>query len=107
MKNWIKNFFTQWLQSSYKVNFVDDLPDEIKNKTIYIVGTKENPWLINLQCPCGCQELIQLNLLKEASPCWFYRINRKGKIDISPSIQRTVNCKSHFYVRNNKIVWIK
>lgn len=107
MKKWVKNFFVDWLQPTYRVNFVYDLPNDIKYKTIYIIGTKENPWLIELQCPCGCQELIQLNTLKEASPCWSFKINKKGKIYISPSIQRIVNCKSHFYIRNSKIVWVK
>ena len=102
-----KNFFTTWLQPGYKVNFVNDLPDDIKNRTIYIVGVKKNPWLIAFYCPCGCRELIQLNLLKESSPCWSFKINRKGKIDISPSIQRIVNCKSHFYIRKSRIVWAK
>lgn len=99
--------FVGWLQPEHKFLYVEDLPENVKSKTIYIVGSNESPWLIAFNCPCGCQNLIQLNLLKDADPCWSYRISPKGKINISPSVWRTKGCKSHFFVHKGKIDWVR
>jgi hypothetical protein len=99
--------FTEWVQPKHKLFFVDDLPNNVNDNSIYVVGERESPWLIAFNCPCGCHNLIQLNLLKEADPCWNYKVDTKMKINISPSIWRNNGCKSHFYVRNGKIHWVK
>jgi len=99
--------FIEWLHPEYSYLFVNDLPVNIIDKTIYIVGQKEHPWLIVFNCPCGCHSPIQLNLLKEGDPCWKFKISNNKKINISPSVWRIVGCKSHFIVRNSKIGWVK
>lgn len=107
--SWIKKIISklaEWLQSEYKHVYEIDLPESIKEKTIYIIGEKNSPWLIAFTCPCGCKENIQLNLLKEADPNWRFKITYKNKINISPSVWRTTGCKSHFFVRNSKIDWV-
>lgn len=107
--NWIKKIISQFskiFQTEYKCFFVEDIPEDIKNKSIYIVGSRSCPWLIIFKCPCGCNSLIQLNLLKDASPCWKFKITNKGKFDISPSIWKKKGCKSHFFVHKNKIRWV-
>lgn len=107
MTHWYQKIIAKWLQPEYKFLYVVDLPENVINKTIYIVGNKEYPWLIAFKCPCGCQALIQLNLLKEATPCWSFRFNKKRKIDILPSVWRKQSCGSHFFVRKSKIHWIR
>jgi hypothetical protein len=99
--------FAEWLQSEHKFVHVHDLPDHVNNKTIYIVGEKEHPWLLAFNCPCGCQNVIQLNLLQDANPCWKYKVTKKNKINISPSVWRTTGCKSHFFVCKSKIDWVR
>jgi len=34
-----------------------------------------------------------------------FDINEKKRISLHPSIDRTVGCKSHFWVRKGKIIW--
>lgn len=89
----------------YRYQHSEDFPDNVERKTIYIVGQKKNPWLLVFECPCGCREIIQLNLLKDANPNWKFKITKQKAISISPSIWRTAGCKSHFFVRNGKIDW--
>lgn len=96
-----------WLQPEYKFMYINEIPDKVNDKTIYIIGDIKQPWLLVLTCPCGCKNLIQLNLLKDATPCWKYRILKKNKINISPSIWRINGCKSHFFVHKSKIKWAK
>lgn len=107
---WFKKIvtkFVEWSKSEYKCVFVKDLPKKVGNKIFYIVGEKEQPWLIAFNCPCGCSNLIQLNLLKEAYPCWKYKVTKKSKLNISPSVWRISGCKSHFTVHKSKIDWIR
>ncbi len=86
---------------------VEDLPEKVSSRVIYIIGGKANLWLLALKCPCGCHSLIQLNLLKDSNPCWSYKITAMKRISVSPSIWKTTGCKSHFFVRESKIIWVR
>ncbi len=99
----IKKFLRKLFLRNSKVKFVDDLPETCKEDIIYIIGS-EFKWIIVFLCPCGCKNVIYLNLLKEEAPNWNYTFN-KNKLTISPSIRRTKGCKSHFWIKNGKIVW--
>ena len=108
--NWPRKIFAnfvEWLQPELSIIYVDELPGTVNDKAIYIVGDKSRPWLLAFQCPCGCHCLIQLNLLKDADPCWKFRLTTNNKINISPSVWRTKGCKSHFFVYKSKIEWAK
>lgn len=109
MKNWflkIISKLTKKFEKEYKLFYVEDFPENVKNKAIYIVGSEKYPWLIVFNCPCGCNNLIQLNLLKDAIPCWRFQISKTKKVTIFPSIWRKKDCKSHFFIRKSKIDWI-
>jgi len=95
----------EWFRPHYKIKFSEDLPSVVTDNKMYIIGTHGHYWLLMFNCPCGCNNPIQLNLLKDASPTWRYRISKTKKISITPSIRRTSGCKSHFYVRNGRIDW--
>lgn len=55
----------------------------------------DNEKVATLRCPCGCNTIIYLNLLEEYRPRW--KVNGNS---ITPSIQRTVGCMSHFTITN-------
>ena len=84
---------------------IEDIPDEIENRTIYIVGEKGFEWLVVLKCPCGCNEIIQLNMLKETKPRWRIICYKNKSISVIPSVHRIVNCKSHFTITKGEIRW--
>ena len=108
--NWLRKIitrFNKWFQRGHKLIYSDELPEKINKKTIYIIGNSKEPWLIAFNCPCGCQNLIQLNLLKDASPCWKFKVIKNNKINVFPSIWRTTGCRSHFFVRKSKINWVR
>lgn len=77
----------------------------IRNKVIYIVGETGFEWAVAFKCPCGCGDLIHLNLLQEASPSWQINFDKMGRISLSPSIERIVRCKSHFTLIKGMVVW--
>jgi len=84
---------------------VEDLPDTIENKTIYIIGEDGYEWLVVFKCPCGCNDTIQLNLLLDGEKVWRIIYHHDGTISISPSVRRIVNCKSHFTISRNMVTW--
>jgi hypothetical protein len=59
-----------------------------------------------LDCPCGCGRRIDLNLVCAQNPSWSAQL-RRGSISLRPSIWLTDDaCKSHFFVKQNKIEWV-
>lgn len=108
--NWFKKIadrIIDWQSPGLQLRYVDELPEMVTDKVIYIVGEMNFPWLLAFKCPCGCQNLIQLNLLKDVEPCWRFKIDKKKKINIYPSVWRINGCKSHFFIRKSKIQWAK
>jgi hypothetical protein len=103
---WMK----RWLQQlshpvqKYGYLFVNDIPDIIAAKKIYVVQEGTEPETLVFKCPCGCCATIQLNLLKDSSPRWRCTIVKK-KINIAPSIVRRKGCKSHFWIQKGKVIW--
>jgi hypothetical protein len=81
-----------------------ELPPVLGNR-LYIVGKAgEYKWAI-LSCPCGCDERVDVCLMPSARPRWELAL-RCGRASLSPSIWiPPERCGSHFWVRQNRIVW--
>ncbi|PKV49214.1 hypothetical protein ATE84_1234 [Aquimarina sp. MAR_2010_214] len=106
---WLGSLFTKQVNEEvYHLKIVSELPENILDRTLYLEGdpSKEDYWYALLKCPCGCNERIMLNLMQDAEPCWEIRMD-KNDFSIYPSVWRTKNCKSHFWLRNRKIIWTK
>jgi hypothetical protein len=104
---WIRNFLTRirnWFAPSYRAVTVDDLPDEPKPNTLYLVGN-ETPWQAAMRCPCGCKALIQLSLVPHDRPRWTVKMESSGEPTLTPSIWRKKGCGAHFFLRNGRILW--
>ena len=91
-------------QPEYTFVNVNDLPDDLEDKRVYIIGEDIYKWQAAFKCPCGCDALIQLNLLAEARPYWNVSI-KKNLISIAPSIERVSGCRSHFTLKRGHINW--
>lgn len=91
-------------EEEFRFMVVDDIPDILPDKMIFILNEGYLDESLSFKCPCGCNEHIHLNLLKDSSPLWNYEIVDE-EITISPSVWRTIGCKSHFFIRKNLIIW--
>ena len=100
----------QWLNlkkpSRYIVRQLPDIPEQIEEKTIYLIGDTGKEWLILFKCPCGCDDKIFLNTIHDVHPYWKLYASKKGWPSIYPSIWRVVNCKSHFCLKKGRIIWV-
>lgn len=92
------------LQGKYYPCEGEELSGKLANKEVFVCGSLEKNWVIVMICPCGCGDKIYLNTLQSEQPCWKIKHTIKG-ISISPSIWRTKGCKSHFFLKNGKIIW--
>lgn len=102
----IKWFVGLFRRPQYKFKVVQDIPEQIVSKnTIYLVGENENYWCVILQCPCGCQDSIHLNLIDKIRPRWKVDLTNKKGVTLSPSINKKKGCKSHFFIREGDVVW--
>ncbi|MBS1682160.1 MAG: hypothetical protein JST48_10635 [Bacteroidetes bacterium] len=92
-------------KTNYTLISIEDFPEAIEGGKLYLIGSQNKKWLIAMLCPCGCDAVIQLNLLKEAKPQWKTRINKKGHITVLPSIRRIIGCQSHFHIIKSSVQW--
>ena len=83
---------------------VRDVPEIVKLHTLYVIGERNTFWLAVLRCPCGCNEYIQLPLSGKSGPVWALT-GSHTRPTLSPSIHRTVGCRSHFFIRGGRISW--
>lgn len=88
----------------YEVVHVAEEPDEFQPQTLYAVGEKGTLWQVALLCPCGCGAKVSLNALPDDSPRWSLR-ELPGGPTVSPSVRRTVGCRSHFILRRGQVIW--
>ncbi len=103
----ICRIFVKWFQPKYGYLYIEDLPKTFVSNIVYLIGEKENLWQAALICPCGCNSIIQLNLLKESRPRWKVYFDKKNNLSLSPSIHKTSGCKSHFFLTKGKIEWAR
>ena len=81
-----------------------DIPTRLGAR-IYVVGSETPKWVV-LDCPCGCGERIDVNLMAVRRPAWKFSAN-DGKVTLWPSLQMPAyKCGSHFWIRKNRIVWV-
>ncbi len=92
------------LAQLYKPMVTDDLPDNLDLATVYLIG-EGTPWSAALVCPCGCGATIQLSLIPNDDPRWKVKDHGNGRVSLHPSIWRTKGCESHFWLKNNRVVW--
>ena len=98
--------FQLWRQPRYHSIFIEgDLPNSLEDKAIYIVQEDGFLWHASMLCPCGCGEVIHLNLIPDERPCWQLSKNQDDTISLFPSVWRTKGCQSHFWFRHNKVHW--
>lgn len=91
----------------YSVQYVEDPVDLPKKKVLYIIGVPDEPWQVELACPCGCKDKIVLPVNNATEPRWKIRVVNEGTPTLSPSIWRSAGCKSHFFLRQGRIQWCK
>ena len=83
----------------FRVVFVDYMPSLIDEGVLYISMT--NHTAVHL-CSCGCGEKVTTPL----APMRWHLLYDGVSVSLFPSIGNwEFDCQSHYFIRNNKVVW--
>lgn len=106
----ISNYFKRLFRLSIKGEFLVKEVGEIDQQKLYegliLIehrGGKDR-WL-HFLCPCSCGDKISISLMQSSDPHWSLIKNNDRTITISPSISKFTSCKSHFFIKNSRIIW--
>ena len=89
----------------FRAREVDEQPDDLAPRVVYVVGEGEHRWLAAFLCPCGCGATVILNLVSGMRPRWEIELHEDDLVTLTPSISRVVGCRSHFFIRRGRVEW--
>lgn len=90
---------------SVKIVEDDSLPAQLPVWNLILARDEGEDWSVGMRCPCGCGERLEMMLLKNVRPHWQISINERGHPSLHPSVWLAEGCRSHFWLRNGKVVW--
>lgn len=111
IKNYFRNLFSFKKRSYKKVIFSEHSSISVPDKDTIIIVKKNGVYSwAKFFCPCGCGKQVTISLSERIKPFWsvfIKKVNNKYSITFSPSVYLTsFYCKSHFFIRDNKIDWV-
>lgn len=102
---WLRSWFRRPERPLTTV-LVEELPDRVDPKAVYLLGESKHRWFVALACPCGCGNTLQVSLLPNSTPRWrLIEHADDGTVTLEPSIWREIGCRSHFFLRRGRIQW--
>ncbi|WP_316177709.1 MULTISPECIES: DUF6527 family protein [unclassified Bradyrhizobium] len=105
-RSWLKKLWASWAPRR-RVTIIegDTLPDTLPFRNLVLAREDGEDWCIGMRCPCGCGERLELMLLKEVRPRWDARIDQRGHVTLHPSVWLKQGCRSHFWLRDGRVIW--
>ncbi len=86
------------------VNARSDTNGRLRLRGDAVLVRRDTPrWLI-MVCPCGCNDVIPINLDERSGPAWEYYAGQTNGLSVFPSIWRDTGCKSHFIIWYGRIL---
>jgi len=101
----VRGWFGPRRERPLKTVTVEELPDRLDAKTVYVAGENGHVWFVAMLCPCGCGETLQVSLLADVRPRWSLTQHQDETISLRPSVWRQVGCRSHFFLVRGRIQW--
>jgi hypothetical protein len=96
----------RWFAPVYRIAWVSEKPERMDRRTVYLIGEDNAYWAAVFICPCGCKADVWLNLLgHEDRPTWTVEGMNGRKADITPSVWRQTGCRSHFLIKQGRLIW--
>lgn len=85
----------------------DTLPTVLRPREVTHMIDSGESWSVGFPCPCGCNAVIELLLLSSVRPHWKLTVDSLNRPTLHPSVWRAEGCKSHFWVRSGRVMWVK
>ena len=105
MFRWIFNIWARF--RLYSTEWVEDLPDDLQENTVYIIGGRKHPFYAAIVCPRkACRQVVHVDVSSQVDKRWRIIEHVDGQISLSPSIHVTgLPCRCHYWLRKGRIVW--
>jgi len=87
------------------VDVEEHLPSVLAKRTLYVVSEDGYEELAAMLCPCGCRQVLHMNLLGDERPRWRVRRHLDGTTSLEPSIWRKKDCRSHLWFKRGRVHW--
>lgn len=84
-----------------------NLPAKLRARTLYIVQEDDFKEQAAMLCPCGRNHVLHMNLLPDERPKWRVTQHPDGSASLHPSVWRKKDCRSHFWFRHGRVVWVR
>jgi len=78
---------------------------QLASGKIALVMPGNLPKSLKLYCPCGCGEILTVNLMRGAAKAWQVGFEPQRGFSLWPSVWRDSGCKCHFILRSNT-AWV-
>ena len=105
---WLCDLFT--FKKKIHLVLTNEFPRSFKSNIVYIEGDIKikDYWYSKFVCPCGCGDILTLNLMDDSPPSWRLNIDPQTKhFSFHPSIRRKIKCKSHFWIIKSQVIWCR
>jgi Family of unknown function (DUF6527) len=83
----------------------DSLPNRLPYRNLVLAREDGEDWCVGMYCPCGCGKRLEMMLLKDIRPRWDVTVDYRGRPTLHPSVWLNAGCRSHFWIREGKVVW--
>jgi uncharacterized protein DUF6527 len=91
-------------KSLVSVDSLANVTASLADDRLVLVGSGAKLKWLKFYCPCGCGEVLALNLMKSHSPQWSVCHEARNRITVWPSVHST-KCGAHFFLRSNTVEW--
>src|SRR6266852_160635 len=95
--------FSRYLRNICVVEAMSEVPAEIGHNAYIVRRGDRDIWAV-FECPCERGHRLTLNLSRWKTPYWKCRITKAG-LSIWPSVWLDYECRSHFWIANNRVYW--
>ena len=83
----------------------DTPPEKLPWRNLVLAREDNENWAVAFRCPCGCGKRLELLLIDEAYPNWSLTLTQGGVPTLYPSVWLKTGCRSHFWLREGKVIW--
>ena len=99
--------WSDWRNPPYRTEVaIGQLPSRLSDRVLYVVEEDGYEEQAAMRCPCGCGRTLQMNLLPDERPCWRLTRHENGTSTLHPSVWRQKDCRSHFWFRRGRVIWV-
>jgi len=81
--------------------------DTVGEREFITVVYQNKPHWALFRCPCGCHHVISLSLQKVHKPSWHVYKSPAGRPTVYPSVWQVKGCRSHFWIKDGRVYWVK